>query len=131
MGMMGMNRDSSGDLPKIVTNEIEAVDVAPPTAEIVRPDQEQETEFQDEVYDTAMQELADDDGGDEEKSLTPADIAEEILDGDPYEYVYEINNGAQRVFDKDKVGAKYDIGSRKQKRVKAKVMDSADMEEII
>jgi hypothetical protein len=131
MGMSGSNRDIWWDLPKIGTNEIESVDFAPPSEEIVKPYEEQKTEFQDEVYDTAMQELADDDGGDEEKSLTPADIAEEILDGDPYEYVYEINNGAQRVFDKDKVGAKYDIGSRKQKRVKAKVMDSADMEEII
>jgi hypothetical protein len=131
MGMSGSNRDIWWDLPKIGTNEIESVDFAPPSEEIVKPYEEQKTEFQDEVYDTAMQELADDDGGDEEKSLTPADIAEEILDGDPYEYVYEINNGAQRVFDKDKVGAEYNIGSRKQKRVKAKVMDSADMEEII
>jgi len=131
MGMSGSNRDIWWDLPKIGTNEIESVDFAPPSEEIVKPYEEQKTEFQDEVYDTAMQELADDDGGDEEKSLTPADIAEEILDGDPYEYVYEINNGAQRVFDKDKVGAEYNIGSRKQKRVKAEVMDSADMEDII
>jgi ABC-type dipeptide/oligopeptide/nickel transport system ATPase component len=132
MGMTASSRDIWWDLPEMGTDKIESVDFAPPSEHIVKPYEERKSEFQDEVYETAMEELADDEQAGDDDSLTdPADIAADIIDDDPHQYVREINNGAQRVFDKNQVGAEYDIGSRKQKRVKAIVEKRSDMDGVL
>jgi ABC-type dipeptide/oligopeptide/nickel transport system ATPase component len=130
MGMTASNRDIWWDLPEMGTDQIESVDFAPPSDHIVEPYEERKGEFQEEVYDTAMEELA---GGEEseDETISADEIADEILDHGPQEYIYSINNGAQRVLDKDQIGSEYDLGRHRAKRVKKLVQKRAGLEDVI
>lgn len=118
--------------PEIGGREIGAVSFSPPSENIVEAYEETKTEFQQEFYDEAIAELRgedrDGDDGDEDELSKPADIAADIIDSGVNEYIRDINNGAQRIIDKDEIAVEYDIGSRKVKQVKAALKRNADIQ---
>ena len=106
-------------------NRITQIRFTPPDESIVEPYQQRKREFQQMVYDEAIDALTpeEDDGAPD----TPDEIAEDIRDnGGADKYVREINNGAQRVLDREQIAAEYGIGHRKSKKVKRLLMPEVD-----
>lgn len=106
-------------------NRITEIRFEPPSASIVGPYQERKREFQEEVYNQAIEELSDDVGDEDDRS--PSDIAGDILSNEGVgEYIREFNGGAQRVLDKDRIGAAYDLSKSERKEVKSLLMSEVD-----
>lgn len=101
-------------------NRVTRLKFAPPREELVEPYEARKTAFQEAMYEEAIGALRDDDDEDELDAEAIADeIREDGLDG----YVREINNGAQRVFDRKAVEREYGIGKARSKRVKNALTD--------
>lgn len=97
----------------------------PPPASIIGTYQERKRAFQQEIYNQAIEELTDDTG--DEDSRSPNDIADEILsDEGAEEYIREFNGGTQRVLDKDRIGATYELSKSERKEVKSLLMSEVD-----
>ena len=101
-------------------NRITQVRFTPPREGLVEPYEARKSAFQESMYAEAINELRDDDDDDElGAEEIAADIREEGLDA----YVREINDGAQRVFDRNAIEREYDIGKARSKRVKNALRD--------
>lgn len=134
---MGMSRSSDSvwwSKPVVRGSEVGAVSFTPPSEDVVEPYEARKQEFQAEFYDETIAELRGesvDDGDGEDERPDPKEIANEIIDEGAEEYVNEINNGAQQVFDADLVAMDYGVGEGTAKRVKKQVIRNADMEEVL
>jgi hypothetical protein len=119
--------------PKISGREVGAVSFSPPSENTVEAYEKTKTEFQQEFYDEAIAELRGEDisGDGDDGEPTADEIAEEIINDGVDQYVYSINNGAQQVLDKDRIGAEYELGRHKAKRVKKIVKKRAGMEDVV
>lgn len=106
-------------------NRVTKFGFRPPPDEIIGPYNERKDEFQKETYDQAIEELSED--GPDDKTRSATDIADEILANEGVEpYINEINNGSQRVLDKNLIGAEYDLSHRKRKEVKSLLSTEVD-----
>jgi len=65
-------------------------------------------------------------GDDQDEELTAKEIAEEIRDEGTSTYIKTINNGAKRVFDRNRVEAEFEVGSRRSKQVKSLILPELD-----
>jgi hypothetical protein len=96
---------------------------APPRDEVVVAYEEEKEEFQREMYEETLEELGDGDGDDDDGLTEPSEIAEDIrANGGAQQYVREINNGAQRILDKNAIGEDYGVGRKRAKRVKTQLL---------
>lgn len=106
-------------------NRITTIEFTPPEDDLLEPYNERKDAYQKEVYEKAIDALSDDEESNDSANSV-ADIAEEIREEGVDNYVRSINNGAQRVLDKDLIQNEYGIGRRKAKRVKKSLMEDVD-----
>lgn len=104
-------------------NRITSVGFTPPRESIVEPYEERKAVFQKEKYDKAIEQLQ---GDDQDEELTAKEIAEEIRDEGTSKYIKTINNGAKRVFDRNRVEAEFEVGDRRSKQVKSLILPELD-----
>jgi hypothetical protein len=128
MGFSNGGRGTYWDKPSHGGDQVDAVQFTPPSQEIVEPYETVKQEFQERVYDEAMDELADGDAEDEDDdTLTGAvEIANDIHEKGADDYVRSINNGARTILDKDRISLEYDVGRRTAKKAKTALMDKMD-----
>lgn len=100
---------------------IKSMGFAPPRESLVGPYEARKSEFQREFYDQVVGELEGDDGDDDELDAT--EIAAEIREEGVDQYIREINDGKQRVFDRNIVEAEYGIGDGRSRKVKSLIRD--------
>lgn len=103
--------------PEIGGREHRTLKIAPPSEEIREAYEKKSDEYTQELNRELLEELLESQEEDDDKEKDPKWIAQDILDGDPAEYISE-NNGVYFV-SRDLIELDYDIGGRRSKKVKA------------
>jgi len=99
----------------------------PPNPELVKAYEARKESFKDDLYGEAIQAY---DDAEEEKEMTPSEVAEEILqDGSVEEFVSEHGQNGMRYVDSDLLGAEYDLSVRKSKTAKKLIEKEIDVGE--
>jgi len=113
------------------TRPVKRVEFAPPEDATTEAYLDLKEEFQSKQYEETIAELRGEDV-DEESELTPQDIADDIIDGAGIQaYIREINNGAQKIVDRDKIRSEFDVGKSRSKEVKRILMDETEEDDVI
>jgi len=117
--------------PEIDGKTVEAMKITPPSSDVIEPYEEVKEGFQDEFYEETIAELRGETMDDDEEEMGPVEIAHEIIDTGPEQYITEINRGAQRVLDSDLIANDYDLGENTASRVKKEIKRQTEMEEVL
>lgn len=97
------------------------IKVGPPPEEIGRPYQEKKARWKADLRDRVLGQFEDDD----EDEVTPADVAEDILDNEGAEMYVKDNNG-QKYLDKALLVGRYDLSQNESKAVKSLLLEEVD-----
>jgi len=108
------------------TVKITSVAFTPPTESLVEDYEARKSEFQAELYDEYLESGED---GDEQDESDPRQVATDIANGGPEEYVYEHGQNGRPYIKKELIALDYDISKSDADTVKALLERQLDLSE--
>lgn len=99
--------------------------VRAPDPGLIEEYEQRKREYNDQLIDGALQDLAEERGDNDEEDIDPQEVAQDILDADDLDSYISDNHG-QRYIDKELLSLDYDLSQSESKKVKKLLLRECD-----